>query len=86
MSSFEAWEVAGYYDDKLLATDPRFDRKVFIIHQDGSTLMFERAFLMKKEEWIFLFTEHHSFCTYHQDDLVSFHQFDKTIIPVEELP
>lgn len=85
MNLREAEAKASEYDKTLLATDPRFRRSVVLYHEDGSTFHWDSAFLMRKEEWIMVFTEHHRFHVYHADD-VEYRQFQRIYDLVEELP
>lgn len=65
------------YDRTLLATDARFRRHVSVIHEDGSVLYFDSAFLMRVgEPWLAIFTEHHGCHVYHVEDLVSYSQLE----------
>lgn len=89
------------YDAKLLATDKRFRKAVHVIHEEGTTMFFENAFLMKKtvkippeklsrigpdeDIWIIIFTEHHGFHIYHKDDLSSYFEYERSYKPLEEL-
>lgn len=73
------------YDKQLLASDPRFQRRATLIHDDGSVLHFDSAFLLRVDvDWIAVFTEHHGYTVYHDSDLVSFEQ-TMPIIDVEAL-
>lgn len=77
MNHQEAMDAAGKYDDELLATDPRFNHRVFLVHRDGSVLLFGSAFLIEQDEWVSVFTEHHSYFVYHKEDLVLYRELDK---------
>jgi hypothetical protein len=58
---------------------------VSLIHEDGSTLYFDSAFLMCVDKvWLAVFTEHHGTHVYHIDDLVSFDQL-QSVPKIEEL-
>jgi hypothetical protein len=81
----EAEALANKYDKTLLATDPRFRRSVVIDHDDGSHFQWDSAFLMRKENWILVFTEHHRFHVYDADD-VHYRQFQRLYEEIEELP
>lgn len=86
-----AQKVAEDYGKKLLATDLRFGHVVRIIHEEGTTLFFAHAFLMKWKdpevtagswgasehpgEWLLVFTEHHGEHVYPLDDLYSYHEY-----------
>jgi hypothetical protein len=74
------------YDKTLLATDPRFGRKVTLIHEDGSVLHFDSAFMMRVDKiWIAVFTEHHGTHVYHVEDLTSYEQL-QAIPKIDTLP
>jgi hypothetical protein len=78
------YKIAEVYDGKLLATDSRFRRSVHLQHEDGSSLTYDSAFLMKLSEWIIVFTEHHSFHVYHEGDLSFYAQYLR-VYDIEEL-
>lgn len=80
-------EKAEAYDKQLLCTDPRFRRSVTLIHEEGTYLHYESAFLMRIEsEWIACFTEHHGVLVYHADDLSGYWEMERRYVPLEELP
>ena len=79
-------EKAEAYDKTLQATDPRFQRCVKILHEDGSVMMWNHAFLMSVEsEWIVCFTEHHGCHVYHETDLIGYRQYATFISGMEPL-
>lgn len=92
------YDVAAEIDKDLKATDPRFRHSVYLIHEEGTTLFFENAFIVRyydrlhrdwgdcsfQGEWAMVFTEHHGFHVYPLDDLVSWNQFKK--VEIEEHP
>jgi hypothetical protein len=78
--------IAEAYDHQLLATDPRFRRSVTLMHEDGSFLHFDSAFLLRiRSEWIVCFTEHHGLHIYHADDLMRYWESEQRRTPIEEL-
>lgn len=79
-------EKAEEYDKKLLATDSRFRRAVTIHHEDGSLLYFNRAFLLRIEDWVACFTEHHGVHVYHSSDLTSYEEHSRRHAAIEEMP
>jgi len=85
MNYQEIKTYAGEYDRKLLATDPRFRRSVLIAHEDGSIFYIDSAFLMQKEEWILMFSEHHSYRVFHKSDLLHYTEYNRLYQPIEEL-
>lgn len=79
-------EKAEAYDKALLATDTRFQRSVRLLHEDGSVMLWNHAFLMSIEnEWIVCFTEHHGFHVYHETDLIGYRQYATFISGMESL-
>jgi hypothetical protein len=86
MTYREAKEYADKYDASLLATDPRFRRSVLLIHEDGSIFHINSAFLMQKDEWLFVFSEHHSYRVFGKDDLLSYSEMNRIYTQIEELP
>jgi len=71
------YDLAVAYDAKLPATDSRLRRAVKIITDDGASLFYEDAFLMRKDKWIFLFAEHHMCEVFHEDDLLWYADYDR---------
>lgn len=82
----EVKKKAELYDSSLLATDNRFRRAVTIQHQDGSILYFNHAFLMRIEDWVACFTEHHGVHIYHSEDLYSYEEHTRRREAIEVLP
>lgn len=61
--------LAEEYDKGLLATDPRFRGLVIVRGEhDGSCFVYPDAFVVKKDEWYVVFTEHYGFHVYHSED------------------
>lgn len=86
MNYREALESAGKYDDELKCTDPRFRRSVQVFHEDGSHFKWMSAFLMQKDEWLFVFTEHFSYFVFAKDDLLWFSELSILHEEVKQLP
>lgn len=42
---------------------------VEVVHEDGSRLFFQSAFMIYKDHYFFVFTEHHGSHYYHEDDV-----------------
>jgi hypothetical protein len=84
MNIKEAHKFAKDYDSKLLATDNRFNHWVHIIHHDGSTFLFNRAFILNTSDWIIVFTEHFKYHIFEPTDLVSKSQFDENMMNYTE--
>lgn len=84
MTYGEAYKLAQKYNETLLCTDPRLHNAVHVFVDDGSTFMWQNAFLMSKDDYIIIFTEHHGFHVYHKDD-VEYMQFQRMYDKVEEL-
>lgn len=85
MNYREVRALAEEYDKRLLATDPRFRRSVLLLHQDGSIFRVDSAFLMQKGAWILMFSEHHGYHVYHQEDLLYFAEVQPIHDPIEVL-
>lgn len=57
------------YDKTLRADDPRFRKLVIVKEAHGmSTFVYQDAFVVRKDDWYCVFTEHHGFHVYHSDD------------------
>jgi hypothetical protein len=78
-------QQANEYDNQLACTDPRFLRSVHVVHQDGSVFFFRHAFLMWKDNWVIVFSEHHGVHVYDQDD-VETDEFQPHHLSQEHLP
>jgi hypothetical protein len=83
MTISEAESRASEIDQSLLATDPRFERAVKVIHVEGTNLLFMHAFAVRWHDWYLIFTEHHRFFVYHEDD-VEIIQFERRM-KIEEV-
>lgn len=72
-------EKAKEYDKKLRSDDPRFMRSVKVVDEDGSTMMWNCAFILKhdedKQKWILVFTEHHDFHVFDANSLMAYDQY-----------
>jgi hypothetical protein len=96
-----AYEVAKQYDQTLLASDPRFNFCVRILHEEGTSYWFVNAFLMqwddasvvhdpknaaeRQGEWLMVFTEHQSFHVFAFDDLLAYNQYTQSAVGPEML-
>jgi len=65
----EAKDFAAKNNDKLIVKD-FIEHSVYMKHSDGSTFKFTNAFGMIKNEWFFIFTEHHGYHIYGIEDLI----------------
>jgi hypothetical protein len=86
MTLEEVYKRTGEYDDTLRTDDPRFERSVLLVHGDGSILIVNQAFLMRYEDWIIVFSQHHSFHAYAHDKLVSYAEYIQQYNLPERLP
>jgi hypothetical protein len=93
--------IAEAYDFQLRANDPRFRRETTLIHEDGSVVHYDSAFLMKIVDrstfptdkpdevkpryWIITFTEHHGLHIDHSDELLLYWESDRRHEEVETL-
>jgi hypothetical protein len=64
--------LAAKIDSELLATDVRFQRAVQVIHVEGTQLFYKWAFVEKHKGWFVVFTEHHSFHCFPEEDVQVF--------------
>ncbi len=78
----QAKTIAEAYDKTLKATDPRLRNCVYLIHDEGTTLFYRFAFIMKLDDYCVIFTEHHSFHIYHESDVYGVFQLKE----IEEDP
>jgi hypothetical protein len=77
-------ELAKAYDIKLRSDDPRFRNGVMVIHEEGTVLYFEWAFAIKLQNWYVIFTEHHRWHVYDEDDVKVFMRGPRVKIPILE--
>ncbi len=74
---------AGTYAYKLLATDPRYNGNVLIVHRDGSVFFLNSSFAIRRPGYLVVFTEHHGYRVFDEEDLVSSMAFGARIeIPI----
>lgn len=65
-----AVEKAKSIDVELRADDKRLNKGcVFLIHDDGSTFCWNSAFVKRWNDYVMVFTEHHGFHVYDNDDV-----------------
>jgi hypothetical protein len=70
LSYVEALNLASKINSQLSAADERFNHAVKLDHDDGSTFFWNGAFYQWLDDnYIAIFTEHHSFHVYHIDDI-----------------
>jgi hypothetical protein len=81
----KAYEWAKVNDEYLLATNMGFSNTILVIHEEGSTFLIKKAFLIlvivdKNNKFIVCFSEHQGFHIWAEDELVDYQQFsDKKI-------
>lgn len=63
----EVRELARLKDFKLRAG--QFDGAVFLVHQDGSSFTFTGAIATRIDDFYVIFTEHHGYFVYPNDEL-----------------
>jgi hypothetical protein len=56
-------------DAKLRSTDKRLGGSVLVIHQDGSLMLWDRAFVLLWKGFALILTEHHGPHVYLMEDL-----------------
>lgn len=66
----EAHKRAQRIESKLTARDRRFGCCVQVVHEEGTVLFFNCAFALKEGVWYYIFTEHHGFHVYHEEDVL----------------
>ena len=62
-------KIAKGMDGKLTAEAFQQNECVIIQHNDGSSFIFRCAFMIKRDEYIIVFTEHNGYHIFHKDDL-----------------
>lgn len=72
----KAWELAKSIDDLLRADDPRFQRAVKVIHEDGSILTLENAFVEEYKNYYIVFSEHNDLHIFDKDDVYAVKQYE----------
>jgi len=82
MNYHDAKRFARALDAGLQANDVRFGRSVTLVHDEGTVLHFESAFVIKRENYYFIFTEHHNTHVYVEDDVLKVIQRGR-YIPIE---
>ena len=65
----DALEVLHTHGKTLRANDFNSYNFVFILHEEGTTLLYRSAFLVEWKDWVFVYTEHHGEMAYHKTDL-----------------
>ena len=70
MTIKEAYKIAEEFNKKILATDERLKQSVALYFDEGSFQFINNAFAAKQEEYWMIFTEHHGFSVYHEDDIM----------------
>lgn len=78
-----AYRVATKIDSKLTAYDFSSYKWVRIKHREGTDLLYRHAFLKKWKEYYLVFTEHHGYHVFHEDDVVCY-QYTQNIEKVKE--
>lgn len=78
MPSREWQEILSYVSEKskvLRADDPRFEREVILVHEDGSQFHWKHAFCETRDGFVLVFTEHHGCPVYRFDEVNSLSTF-----------
>jgi hypothetical protein len=69
----EVTEGAAKYHSELKAGDPRFMLSVRVSTEEGSYFNFAYAFAQTVDDkWLVVFTEHHGFHVFNENDLESY--------------
>lgn len=69
----------------IRADDPRLRNSVTVIHEEGTVMHFEWAFAIKFRNWYVIFTEHHRYHIYDEDDVQVIMRGERLEIPEQEL-
>ena len=91
------YEIAKKINESVSENNPRLRNSVKIVHEEGTILSFENAFLVlyydplhnnwgaceHPGEWLMVFTEHHGIHVYPIDDLYSFNEFQ--LVEIQKL-
>lgn len=79
MNITELHKFAKQYNGQLFANDERFNHWVHIIHHDGSTFLYNGAFILyiAGTNNFIVFTEHFGYHIFDSSDVVRKQQFDK---------
>lgn len=48
---------------------------VLLLHEEGTALFYRNAFFLRHGDWVLVFTEHHRYHVYHEDELRGFWQY-----------
>lgn len=74
-------------NSSLRSDDKRFSLTAHVVHQDGSTILMQNAFLMEASandvQFVVLFSEHHVPQVFAQDDLEAWDQYRRVAKGVE---
>jgi hypothetical protein len=69
----------------IRADDPRLRNSVTVIHEEGTVMHFEWAFAIKFRNWYVIFTEHHRYHIYDEDDVDVIMRGERIKIPEQEI-
>ena len=72
-------------NELIRADDPRLRNSVTVIHEEGTVMHFEWAFAIKFRNWYVIFTEHHRYHIYDEDDVQVIMRGERLEIPEQEL-
>jgi hypothetical protein len=72
----EALAAAQEINKELHANDPRFNRAVLLIDEEGSIFFYRSAFVLARGKWILVFAEHHRAEAFHREELQVCKQYD----------
>ena len=82
----EVKEKVAEYSSRLLASDPRFRKSALLIHEDGTVMYLDSAFIMTVGEWVVCFTEHHGDLVYHYTDLTKYQELQPRPDLIQAIP
>jgi len=81
MNAANIKKIAAEIDSTLRVDDEgNFDSTIFVVHQDGSLLLFKHAHVQYINNWYCIFSEHNGWYVIHEADTVLITQDNEIII------
>lgn len=75
-SAKQALDILEEFDSNLLASDFSSDSHIYILEEDGSSMLLASAFLVDiNQEYIGVLAEHHDPMVFHKEELITYKQF-----------
>jgi hypothetical protein len=84
MTSRDIKALVADMDRSLRSDDPRLHRSsVLIVHEDGSSMFFRFAFMVRHGNWLLVFTEHQGSHSFAINDLESYFTLETNNDPMQ---